>query len=35
MSRFVTDTGIEVPAVTAEQMRQLDRIAINETGPVP
>ena len=33
MERFVTDGGIEVPSVTAEQMRELDRIAIQETGP--
>lgn len=32
-SCFVTDTGVEVPAVTATQMRALDRIAIEETGP--
>ncbi len=31
--RFFTDTGIEVPAVTTEQMREVDRIAIEETGP--
>lgn len=31
--RFFTDTGIEVPAVTAEQMRELDRLAMEETGP--
>ncbi len=30
---FFTREGIEVPAVTAEQMRELDRIAIQETGP--
>lgn len=30
---FVTDTGIEVLAVTADQMRELDRIATEETGP--
>ncbi len=33
--RFFTDTGIEVPAVTADQMRQVDRIATEETGPLP
>jgi NAD(P)H-hydrate epimerase len=32
-SRFFTFAGIEVPAVTAEQMREIDRIAIEETGP--
>ena len=32
-SSFVTSAGIEVPAVTADQMREVDRIAIEETGP--
>jgi NAD(P)H-hydrate epimerase len=31
--RFFTDTGIEVPAVTVDQMREVDRIAMEETGP--
>ena len=31
--RFFTDAGIEVPSVTAEQMREVDRIALDETGP--
>ena len=31
--RFLTDEDIEVPAVTAAQMREIDRIAIEETGP--
>ena len=31
--RFFTDSGIEVPAVTRDQMREVDRIAIEETGP--
>lgn len=31
--RFFTDTGIEVPAVTTDQMREVDRIATEETGP--
>lgn len=30
---FLTDDGIEVPPVTANQMRLIDRIAIQETGP--
>lgn len=30
---FFTREGVEVPAVTADQMRELDRIAIQETGP--
>ena len=34
MSReFRTDRGIFVPAITTEQMREIDRIAIEETGP--
>lgn len=31
--RFFTDSGIEIPAVTADQMREVDRIAMEETGP--
>ena len=31
--RFFTETGIEVPAVAADQMREIDRIAMEETGP--
>jgi NAD(P)H-hydrate epimerase len=30
---FFTETEIGVPSVTAEQMRELDRIAVEETGP--
>jgi NAD(P)H-hydrate epimerase len=30
---FLTESGIAVPAVTADEMRQLDRIAMEETGP--
>jgi NAD(P)H-hydrate epimerase len=30
---FETDQGILVPAVTAEQMREVDRVAVEETGP--
>ncbi len=30
---YQTDSGIVVPAVTAAQMREIDRIAIQETGP--
>ena len=33
MTTFVTDTGLDVPAVTSAQMRELDRIAVEETGP--
>lgn len=32
-ARFVTGFGVEVPAVTTDQMRDLDRIAMEETGP--
>jgi NAD(P)H-hydrate epimerase len=32
-SRFQTVDGIVVPAVTAEQMREVDRLAVEETGP--
>ena len=31
--RYLTDTGIEVPAVTTEQMIEVDRVAIEDTGP--
>lgn len=31
--RFVTVAGIGVPSVTADQMREIDRIAIEEAGP--
>jgi len=31
--RFFTETGIEVPSVTSDQMREVDRIALEETGP--
>lgn len=30
---FIADAGIDVPAVSSEQMRELDRIATEETGP--
>lgn len=33
ITNFFTDTGIKVPAITTEQMREVDRIAIEETGP--
>ena len=33
MTVFSSDTGIEIPAVTADQMREVDRITIDETGP--
>lgn len=31
-ARFFTQDGIEVPAVTAAHMRELDRIAAEETA---
>lgn len=33
MNRYITENRIEVPAVTAEQMRKVDHIAMNETEP--
>ncbi len=30
---FQTDTGLSVPAITTAQMREIDRIAMNEMGP--
>jgi NAD(P)H-hydrate epimerase len=32
-SLFLSRTAKEIPAITAEQMREVDRIAIQETGP--
>ena len=32
-ARFFTAEGLEVPAATEAQMREVDRIAIEETGP--
>lgn len=31
---WFTDTGCPVPSVTADQMRELDRIAVEDTGPL-
>ena len=31
--RCSTNSGIEVPVVTTDQMREIDRVAIDETGP--
>ena len=31
--KFLTDRGIEVPSVTTEQMIEVDRVAMEETGP--
>ncbi len=33
ITKFFTKQGIEVPSVSAEQMRTIDRIAVEETGP--
>lgn len=33
MDSFETESGLVVPAVTAEQMREVDRVAIEEVGP--
>lgn len=32
-TQFFTDDGLEVPSVTTEQMIEVDRVAIEETGP--
>ncbi len=32
-SSFLTDRGVRVPAVTTDQMREVDRVAIEELGP--
>jgi NAD(P)H-hydrate epimerase len=32
-TRFLTPNGVDVPAVDAAQMREVDRIAMEETGP--
>ena len=31
--RWISDTGVVVPTVTEAQMREIDRIAIEDTGP--
>lgn len=33
IAQFITDSGIVVPAISTAQMREVDRIAIEETGP--
>ncbi len=30
---FITDKGVKVPAIDTDQMREVDRIAMEETGP--
>ncbi len=32
-AEFVTDGGIPVPAITRDRMREIDRVAVEETGP--
>jgi|SRR5579859_887293 len=31
--RYFTEGGMEVPAVTADEMREIDRVAMEDTGP--
>jgi hypothetical protein len=31
--RFITEQGVDVPAVDSPQMSDVDRIAVEETGP--
>lgn len=33
LTAFRTTTGLLIPAITTEQMREVDRVAINEVGP--
>ena len=33
VAAFTTPDGVEVPAITTDQMREVDRIAIEEVGP--
>ncbi len=33
LNEFITESGIHVPAITARQMAEVDRIAMEETGP--
>lgn len=33
IKEFYTETGLAIPAVTTEQMIEIDRIAMEETGP--
>ena len=33
MDSFLTESGLVVPAVTTPQMREVDRVAIEEVGP--
>ena len=33
IKEFLTNTGLIVPAVTKEQMMEVDKIAVEETGP--
>ncbi len=33
IEQFTTESGVVIPAITADQMREVDRIAVQETGP--
>ncbi len=33
MDSFHTEGGLRVPAVTAQQMREVDRVAVEDIGP--
>ena len=33
IKQFYTENGFAIPAVTAKQMAEIDRIAVDETGP--
>lgn len=33
VKKFATDAGVEVPAITTQEMREIDRLAIEELGP--
>jgi len=33
VEKFITESGIIISAITADQMREVDRIAVEETGP--
>lgn len=34
MDSFLTEAGLVVPAITTERMREVDRVAVDELGPV-
>lgn len=33
IKEFITENGVVIPAVTSEQMKEIDRMAMEETGP--